>query len=113
MNLKLTTRHFEITDALRNHAEKKISKFKHYFDAIVDLDLIMEKENTEFKTSITFDVDKKRFHIETKDHDMYDAVDKLMDKVERKIRRHREKISSHHKRKSVSEASSMVESDEL
>ncbi|MFW5891382.1 MAG: ribosome hibernation-promoting factor, HPF/YfiA family [bacterium] len=110
MNIKFTGRHFDITDALKEHAEKKTSKFKHFFDVINEIDLVMEKENTIFKASATFDVNKKRFHIETKEQDMYESVDKLMDKIERKVRRFRDKVTDHH-RKSISEASAEVEGE--
>jgi putative sigma-54 modulation protein len=109
MTINLTGRHIEITDSIKEHAEKKTTKFKHYFDHILEMDLVIEKESTIYRTSATFDADKKRYHIEAKDYDPYDSIDKLMDKVERSIRRHKEKISSHHKRMSISQASSEIE----
>jgi putative sigma-54 modulation protein len=108
MTINVTGRHIDITDDIKNHAEKKTNKFKHYFDHILEMDLVLEKENTIYKAAATFDADKKRYHIEAKDYDLYESIDKLMDKVDRRIRRHKEKINSHHKRMSIAEASSEV-----
>jgi putative sigma-54 modulation protein len=111
MKISITGRHFDVTDHLKNHAEKRANKFKHYFDKITEMDVTMEKEHTLYKVSATFDVDKKTFHIETKDYDVYDSVDKLMEKIERRIRRHREKITSHHKRIPLSQVASEIEGE--
>lgn len=114
MRINVTGRHFDVSNALKDHAEKRANKFKHFFDSVDEVDLVMEKENTQFKASVTFDVDKRTFHIETKDYDMYESIDRLMEKVERRIRRHKEKINSHHKRRmSLSQVSSQIESENI
>ncbi len=109
MKLNIIGRHMDITDGIRAHAEESANKMKHFKDVVDEIDLIVEKEHTDYKVSATFDVFKKKHHMDSKESDLYDAIDRLMDKIEKTIKKDKDKITDHSRRKSVSEVSSMSE----
>jgi len=42
MNIQITGKNIELTDAIRSYVEKKVSKFKKYFDQVLDVQVILE-----------------------------------------------------------------------
>ncbi|MCD8568861.1 MAG: ribosome-associated translation inhibitor RaiA, partial [Geovibrio sp.] len=42
MNVQITARNIEITDAIRSYAEKKVAKLEKYFDHITEANVLLE-----------------------------------------------------------------------
>lgn len=93
MNLNVTGKNIQITEGLRSYVEKKMERVKFYFPHLIDVHVVMEVEKKiHHKIEITIKADAKTFHSEFKTEDMYAAVDGLIDRVERQIRRYKEKL---------------------
>ncbi len=111
VKLNIVGKQIEITEGIKKHAEKAVEKIEHFKGPVDELDMVLEKEHVQYTASVTFDLFKKKHHIESKGHDLYESIDTLMDKVERTIRKSKERVTDHSGRKSISEVA--LESENL
>ena len=91
MNLKLTGNHVEITDAMREYVISKIGKITRHFDHVIDVSVILSVEKLKQKAEANVHVRGKDIFVETDSEDMYASIDSLVDKLDRQIRKHKEK----------------------
>jgi putative sigma-54 modulation protein len=95
MQLSITGRHLEITEALKAHVEDKISKLKRHFDHVTDVHVILSVEKMVQKAEATVQISGAKLFAEDHQEDMYAAIDSMVDKLDRQIIKHKEKISGH------------------
>jgi putative sigma-54 modulation protein len=93
MNLNVTGKNIQITEGLRSYVDKKMDRIKFYFPHLIDVHVVMEVEKIIHKVEITIQGEGKVFHSEYKAEDMYESLDGLIDRVERQIKRYKEKLS--------------------
>jgi putative sigma-54 modulation protein len=91
MQMHITGRHVEITDDVRSYVEKRVKKIEAFFNRIIDLQLVIELEKTRYFTEIVLATAKATFHAQGETHDIFSCLDTVMDKIERQIRRHKER----------------------
>jgi putative sigma-54 modulation protein len=96
MHLSVTGHHVEITPALRSYLEKKCDRLVRHFDHVIDAHWILTVEKLRHKAEATLHVRGETIHAVADDGDMYAAIDALADKLERLVRKHKEKITDHH-----------------
>ncbi len=111
MNISTTSRHYELPAALRDYAEGKVENLKKYFDHIVNARLIFTLEKYRHKVEITLHVNGKDFVGIEESDDMYVSVDRSVEKLERQLKKHKEKIRSRKSYQSVSDATSSGEEE--
>jgi len=95
MQVSVTGHHVEVTDSLRNHVEEKISKLKRHFDNVTDVHVILTVEKLEQKAEATVQISGAKLFAEDTKEDMYQAIDSMVDKLDRQIIKHKEKTGSH------------------
>lgn len=95
MNLIVKGRHIEITPALRERIENKLSKIEKKFDHIhkADVELSFEsgKPEKQNECEITIFADHIIFRAHAEHDDMYVAIDEGIKKIERQIRKYKGK----------------------
>ena len=100
MNLTISGHHLDVTPALREYVLTQIEKVTRHFDQVVDVTVLLtveklkEKERRQ-KAEVTLHVKGRDIFIEQSHEDLYAAIDQLMDKLDRQVRRHKEKIQDH------------------
>ncbi len=94
MNLQLTGRHLEITPAIRDYATGKFGKIKRHFDNVIDVNIILSVEKLKQKAEATVHISGKDVFVECEDENLYAAIDSLVDKLDRQVIKHKEKMSS-------------------
>ena len=100
MNLKISGHHLELTPALREYVQNKLERIKRHFDNVIDVTVILAVDsNTEKdkrqRAEINVHMRGKDLHVESEAQDMYAAIDLLMDKLDRQVLRHKDKIQDH------------------
>jgi putative sigma-54 modulation protein len=98
MQLNLTGHHIEITPAIRNHINDKLTRIERHFENATDIHLILTVEKLEHKAEATLNVRGNTMHAHSVESDMYAAIDSLTDKLDRQVCKHKEKITDHHAR---------------
>ena len=95
MNLHLTGHQLPITPAIRGYVAAKLERITHHFDNVIDVNVIMSVEKLQQKIEATVHVRGRDIYCEARADDMYAAIDGLVDKLDRTIIKHKEKILSH------------------
>jgi len=95
MQVSVTGHHVEVTDSLRAHVEEKIGKLKRHFDNVTDVHVILTVEKLEQKAEATVQVSGAKLFADDTQEDMYQAIDSMVDKLDRQIIKHKEKTGSH------------------
>jgi putative sigma-54 modulation protein len=94
MQIVVKGKNMEVTDALRAHAEKRLSKIAKYFDRIISTDVTLSTERSWHIVEVT--VHANNGHIlrgEERTNDMYSSIDNVIDKLERQVKRQKDKVS--------------------
>lgn len=97
MRLNLTGHHVEITPALREYVEKKLlDRIARHCDQVIDVHCILTVEKLRQKAEATLHLSGSDIHADATEPDMYAAIDALSDKLDRCIKKHKEKRGDHH-----------------
>ena len=92
MRLNVRTRNGVVPERLKEHAEKKIAKLTKYFDGIQTVELLNGSERGLHTVEINLEGDGLFLRSEERASDLYAAVDTAVDKMERQIKRFRERV---------------------
>lgn len=95
MQISVTGRHLDMTDALRSYVESKFEKLERHFDHVTDVHVILGVEKISQKAEATVQISGAKLFAEDAQEDMYAAIDGLIDKLDRQVRRHKEKLTNH------------------
>lgn len=95
MQVSVTGRHVEVTEAMKQHVDDKINKIKRHFDHVNDVHVILTVEKLEQKAEATVQISGAKLFADDVQEDMYVAIDNMVDKLDRQIIKHKEKIQSH------------------
>ena len=98
MQLNLSGHHVEITPSLRDYVKEKLTRIERHFENATDVNFILTVEKLEHKAEATLNVSGNTLHAHSVAPDMYAAIDSLTDKLDRQVRKHKEKITDHHAR---------------
>jgi len=101
MNLTISGHHLEVTPALRSYVTDKLDRITRHFDQVVDVKVLLSIENqTEKdgrqKAECNIHVKGNDMFAESAHYDLYAAVDDLIDKLDRQVVKHKDRIRSHH-----------------
>jgi putative sigma-54 modulation protein len=96
MQLNVTGHHVEVTPALRGYVERKLERIGRHFDQVIDVHCVLTVEKLRQKAEATLHVSGNAIHADATEEDMYAAIDLLTDKLDRCIKKHKEKLTDHH-----------------
>ena len=96
MQLSVSGHHVEVTDSLRVYVESKLEKIARHFDLVSDVRCILTVEKLRHKAEATVNVNGGTIYADHTEEDMYAAIDGLVDRLERRVRKHKEKLVDHH-----------------
>ncbi len=101
MNLTISGHHLEVTPALRAYVISKLERVTRHFDQVVDINVLLtvekqkEKERRQ-KAEVNLHVKGRDIHVEHANEDLYAAIDQLVDKLDRQVCRHKDRVQDHH-----------------
>ena len=96
MQLSITGHHIEVTPALSSYVEKRLMRIVRHFDHVLDTHCVLTVDKLQQKAEATLRVRGETIHAVASDDNMYVAIDALADKLERRVRKHKEKVTDHH-----------------
>ena len=97
MQLNLTGHHMEITPALRSYIENKFERLERHFEQMTNIHVILSIEKERQKAEATIHVNRGNIYADSQHEDMYAAIDALIDKLDRQVKKHKEKLTNHHR----------------
>lgn len=96
MNLNMTGHHLEITPSIRDYVSSKMTRINRHFDHVIDVSMILSVEKLRQKIEANVHLSGKDIFVESEDADMYAAIDLLVDKLDRQIIKHKERVKNKH-----------------
>jgi putative sigma-54 modulation protein len=78
-----------------------LERVTRHFDQVVDVSVLLTVENMKEKerrqkAEVTLHVKGRDIFVEQSHEDLYAAIDQLMDKLDRQVVRHKDKVQDHH-----------------
>jgi putative sigma-54 modulation protein len=100
MNLTITGRHVEITDAIRGHVLGGLERVRRHFDKVIDANVVLSVEKHRHRqiAEINLHANGLRIHAKESTPDLYSSIDAALNKIERQVTRHKDRISRHQPR---------------
>jgi len=101
MNLQISGHHLEITPAIHDYVTGKLERVTRHFDNVIDVNVILSVDKLKQKAEVTVHLSGKDVYVEVIDEDLYAAVDVLVDKLDRQIQKHKQRVQDHHRGKGI------------
>lgn len=95
MQISLTGHHVDITEALRSYVDSKFERLERHFDHVTNVHVILSVEKLRQAAEATLHVNGADVFADCVEEDMYAAIDGLVDKLDRQVKKHKEKNKNH------------------
>jgi putative sigma-54 modulation protein len=96
MNIDIKGVHVEITDKIRETIEKKLHRLDFVSEHIIDLLVFLSQEGSQYSLEATVNFRwGNTNHIQVKNFEIFEGIDKLFDKLEQKVVKEKKKIQDH------------------
>jgi putative sigma-54 modulation protein len=93
MNIEIKAVHFTLHDDTREYLNKKIERIHNAENMIVDLLITLTKDNKDFAAEATVNFRwGVSIHVKEQDFELNPAIDKMMDKLDTKVTKEKEKV---------------------
>jgi len=100
MRLNITGHHVEVTPALRAYVTDKLQRLTRHFDQVISINVILNVEKMQHQAEATVNAGGRTLFANDNATDMYASIDGLADKLDRQVRRYKDRITNHHHTKS-------------
>ena len=97
MKINLTGHHVELTDPLREYVNSKMDRLERHFDHVTDTHVVLSVEKLRHKAEATLHITGGKIFADAEQENMYAAIDSLVDKLDRQVKKHKEKLTDHHR----------------
>jgi putative sigma-54 modulation protein len=94
MQVNISGHHVEVTHPLREYVELKLKKLEGHFDKITNVQVIMKVDKLQQKIEATLQIPGGEVVANAEHEDMYASIDLLTDKLDRQLKKHKEKQQS-------------------
>lgn len=92
MNVKITAKNLELTDAIKNYIEKKLKRIDKYFDYVLDVSVILEVQRNVHSAEILVNAKGVFLKGLERTEDLYASIDLAIDKIERQLSKYKDKL---------------------
>ncbi len=95
MQVSVTFRHIEATDALRVHAERRVERIAKYVHRPIDAHVILSVNKRRHAAEIVLNADRTTLSAKEETGDLYSAIDLAAEKLVQQARKHTSKLKQH------------------
>jgi putative sigma-54 modulation protein len=95
MQVTVTFRHLEPSDALKQYVEERTNRLTKYVDRPMDGQVTLTVQKFRHIADVVLNADGIRIAGQEAHDDMYAAIDLVMDKIERQVKKYKERIRKH------------------
>ncbi|HIM95319.1 MAG TPA: ribosome-associated translation inhibitor RaiA [Gammaproteobacteria bacterium] len=97
MQLSISGHHLDITEAIKQHSIEKLSKIKHHFDHLININMILGVDKDVQKAEATIHVSGADLFAKAESDNLYVSIDQMVNKLDSQIKKHKEKLNNHRK----------------
>lgn len=98
MQISVSGHHVDVTDSLRSYVEAKLDRLERHYDRITDMQVILSVEKQRQKAESTVRISGGEVYADAESDDLYAAIDKLADKLDRQLIKQKEKSTDRKQR---------------
>jgi ribosome hibernation promoting factor len=99
VKVSVTFRHTQPTNALKDYAQEKIHRLGKYFSRPLEAHVVLAVDSKECQIAeVELHTHGTIIHGKEQTLDLYSAIDLVMDKIERQIKKRKEKIKVNRRR---------------
>jgi|YelNatPaOPRAMG01_1025707.scaffolds.fasta_scaffold00008_152 putative sigma-54 modulation protein len=95
MQYRLTARHFNPSDGLKKYIDKQVRRLQKFYRGIIDCEVILYPEKLLQVAEIQLKIDSALLTAVEKSEDMFKSVDLAVEKIERQLKKHKERRQDH------------------
>ncbi len=96
MGILITARHHSVTDGMKRYAEEKGEKLTRFFDGLGKIEITLDGQGPSQRAEAVITVaGSETIVVHAEAQKMNAAIDAMIDKAEKRIRRHKDKIRDH------------------
>ncbi len=95
MQLSVTFRHMEPSEALKNYVQERTTRFTKYIDRPLETQVTLTVQKFRNIVDVVMNANGIRIAGQESHDDMYAAIDLVMDKIERQVKKYKAKIRKH------------------
>ncbi len=92
MNLNITTKNFELSEALSSYIEKRLDVLEKYSNHIISAELSMEEQRGRYTGTLAVKVKGRMLTAKSTQNDPYAVIDEIKDKIKNQIIKYEEKL---------------------
>jgi len=98
MQISITGRHISVSDNVKTHVNEKLERCLGAFPRIENVHVILDTEKHNSVSEVVIQAANHiRLTAKEKSENLYDAIDRSIEHVERQMRKQRDKVQDHHK----------------
>ena len=97
MQISISGQHMDITESLHNHVSEKVEKITRHFDHVTNTNVVLLVEKNRHIAEATINTKGAMIHASSTSDDMYAAIDSMVNKLDRQVIKHKEKMTDHHR----------------
>ena len=97
MQVHISGQQFDISERLRRYVSTKLQRLERHFDHVTNVHVTLKPGRQSQCAEATVHVSGRQLHADAAGTGMHAAIDALVDKLDRQIKRHKEKLSDHHR----------------
>ncbi len=94
MQISVSGQHLEITTSLRDYITGKLERLERHFDKVIKAHAILSVEKLRQKAEATIHIQGADIFAEAENENMYAAIDALVDKLDRQVKKHKENVQT-------------------
>jgi putative sigma-54 modulation protein len=95
MQIDITGHHVDVTPALRAYTTEKMQKLARHFDQVNSIHVILNVEKLQQQAEATVNAAGRTLFATQTATDMYASIDGLVDKLDRQVRRYKDRLTNH------------------
>ena len=101
MQLTISGHQIDLTDSMKNYIKEKMQRIERHFDHLNSIDVVLHVEKIHHKAEATVHAKGVTLHAHADSNNMYATIDDLTDKLDSQVRKHKEKLTDHHRGSTV------------
>ena len=107
MEITVTGRKIEMTDALRNRVEVKIKGIQRFLEGTKDVHIVLSVEKHRHFAEILLNANGYMIHCKEETDNMYSTIDRVIEKLLKQLKKHKDKITNSKNKKKTGDAFSI------
>lgn len=97
MHITVSGHQMTVTSPLRKYVTNKLERIERHFDHVTNTNVVLHVEKTRHLAEATIKAKGATLHANAEAEDMYAAIDALTSKLDRQVKKHKEKTTRHYR----------------